>query len=203
MPFQANPCISVTLVVLYWMNSAERGVDSAQCCLTQAGARFCLKRTQLTLASPVPLSPSFSFSLFHANTLYRLYGCFQRRSPWRRCDPLLLSTRSSVAGLIDGRGVAIKTICCCQIRPDKHGPQLLTSQECLFMRENSSIFCPQSYRHECLISAVVVSWDTSLLRTVFEPFLLHETSAELIPQSIYNNVFSPRSCLVFIYSIWD
>lgn len=115
------------------------------------------KRTQPTLDWPVPLSPSvFLFVPCQHPLLFirLLLKAVSVATVW----PLLLSARSSVAGLIDGWGAAIKTICCCQIRTDKRGPQLLTSQECLLTRDHPAIFCPQIYRHisaEPLVSYIV------------------------------------------------
>lgn len=45
--------------------------------------------------------------------------------------PLLLSAGCSELGLIDGAGLAVKTGCWGEIRPDKHGLGRLTNQECL------------------------------------------------------------------------
>lgn len=130
-------------VVLYWLKSFCR-VRVWLCCTLDA--QFSPRGTQPTLDWPIPFFPSvFLFVPCQHPLLFirLLLKAVSVATVW----PLLLSARSSVAVLIDGWGPAIKTIWCCQIRTDKCGPQLLTSQECLRTRDHPAIFCPQIYRH--------------------------------------------------------
>lgn len=133
----------------------QKWVDSAQYCFSQAEAWF--KREDSWPWSKPSLSPSSSFSLFHAISLYCLYECFQRQSPWWWCGTPLLPPRSSLEYLIDGWGMAIKTICSRQILPDKHYPHLLTSRECLFTRD---IFLHTSMNSKVLELYFLQSWNT-------------------------------------------
>lgn len=85
----AKPCLSVSLVLLYWMKSfcRERGWISSVLFPSSWSPVLSKEYVTTTALAHPSLRLSFSFFLFNADALYRLYCYFQRRSPWWRCDP--------------------------------------------------------------------------------------------------------------------
>lgn len=122
--------------------------------------------------------------------------------------PLLLSSWSSVADLIDGWGPAIKTICCCQIRPDKHGPNCwragkvcLQGSFCHFLPTVLHTWILLAFnksrglkvRLPTVHSGIQAYWEFTN-DCIFKPNL---TLCLFTPHSIYECVFSPYCCSIY------